>query len=143
MKKHYPNDELDHKILKGDYAQEINYDKFFGEANTEKVKAILDYCQKNGKDMYIISIPSSNIVSLDPLFYHNNLYNRHLKLLSTQYHANYFDGYELFDSIPTSHRYEYTLYNDQHWNRKAMNLFVRILYPKTHSLWRQSHQSAD
>ncbi len=130
FQKKYASKDLDANVLNGSYKAEVDYTKLFGKEKMQKTIDILNYCRDHNKKIYLISIPSYNIVKQDSLYYHNNLYNRHLKQLTEQYHCGFFDGYELYDSIPRDHRDKFILYHDSHWNRKGIDLFVKILSRK-------------
>ena len=130
FQKKYASNDMDPKILSGAYKGEVDYDKLFGKEKMQKVEDILNYCHEENKKIYLISIPSFNLVSQDSLFYHNNLYNRHLKFLAAKYQCDFFDGYQLYDSIPPDQYDKFLLYGDSHWNRKGIDLFVKILQMK-------------
>lgn len=127
FQKIYGTKNIDMKIVSGAYKGEVDYHELFGKENMQKTDEILNYCRTHDKKVYLISIPNENIVNEDPSFYHNNLYNRHLKLLSERYGCNFYDGYELYDSVPVSQRDRFKLYGDSHWNRKGIDLFVKLL----------------
>ena len=126
----YETNNIDIKILSGSCKENVDYDKLFSNGKMQKVYDILNYCRENNKKIFLISVPSLNVVEKDSLFYHNNIYNRHLKNLSGLYQCEFFDGYELYDSISPTQRNKFILYGDSHWNRKGIDLFVKILTRK-------------
>ncbi len=127
FEKRFSSKYIDPKMLSGTYEGLLNYDELFGKQNMNRVAEMMDYCVKNKKSIRLISIPSYNVVARDPKHYHNNIYNKHLKLLAKQYGASFYDGYQLYDSIPIAARENYILYGDSHWNRKGIDLFLTML----------------
>lgn len=104
-----------------------DYDIMWGADHLRLAHEMLEYCAAHGKQVCLISIPSVDVASADTVFFHDNVYNRYLRGLADQYHCRYFDGYMIYDSIPPAQRGQYHLYGDDHWNRKAIDIFVRKL----------------
>lgn len=104
-----------------------DYEQYYGPEKTKLIKDILDYCVAHHKEIWLISIPSFGIASDDPKHYRDNIYNRQLRFLASQYGAHFYDGYEMLDQIAPKDYTDYHLYEDTHWNRKGINLFLSHL----------------
>jgi hypothetical protein len=48
--------------------------------------------------------------------------------LAEKYNGCFFDGYRIFGSIPVSHGDDLHLYNEGHWNRTGIDIFLKIFY---------------
>ena len=103
-----------------------NFDFYYGK-RAGLTKEILDYCVSNKKEIYLISIPSFNIAEADTAAYHHNIFNRQLRFLAKNYRGSFFDGFAMMDSIPRYRDGEFHLYNDSHWNRRGVDLFVKTI----------------
>ncbi len=115
------------EVKNSSYFNWAEYESYYGPEKTILVRDILDYCVSHHKEIWLISMPSFNLAEKYPSHYRDNIYNRQLRFLASQYQAHFYDGYEMIDHIAPDHYKDYHLYGDTHWNRKGINLFLSLL----------------
>lgn len=91
--------------------------------HVEKLQWMADTCRKLNKRVILSSIP----LKTGALAYSEGMtypHQQECKLFCEKMKMEYFDGYEIFRTIPKKERKNYWFIHDGHWNSKGSELFA-------------------